>query len=231
MAEGWHNATQHITTQHSSCMLRARHCMRQPNTSNRHPPRTHQERPLRAPRHRLAVRQHVLQRDRQRGVVAVHHHAGGVAHQQDVHAGAVDLGRGAGGAGVGLGRQPTAACMLHAVAACGGCMHAACGGSVRWLGGAAICMHSSNRQPHRQIAPPSLHYPKPGQATHVHRRRIVVRRRHRDRLPAVVLGAQRAQRDGFDGGLLGARVDALLRVGGGRDLAPRAGERAGEAAA
>mmetsp|Transcript_25052 Transcript_25052/g.63510 ORF Transcript_25052/g.63510 Transcript_25052/m.63510 type:complete len:209 (+) Transcript_25052:682-1308(+) len=53
----------------------------------------HQERAPRAPRHRPAVHQHVVERDGQRGVVAVHHHGRAIAHQQDVDARAVDVHR------------------------------------------------------------------------------------------------------------------------------------------
>lgn len=37
------------------------------------------------------MRQHFIQRDWQRGVVAVHHHGGAVAHQNDVNVRGVDL--------------------------------------------------------------------------------------------------------------------------------------------
>lgn len=48
---------------------------------------------LGATRHRAAVGEHLLQRDRQGGVVAVDDHGGGVAHQADVDSGGVQMHR------------------------------------------------------------------------------------------------------------------------------------------
>ena len=47
----------------------------------------HQQRPLHAAPHRLRVVQRFVQRQRQRAVVAQHHHRHRIAHQHHVHAG------------------------------------------------------------------------------------------------------------------------------------------------
>jgi len=51
----------------------------------------HEERSLGAARHGAAVDKHLVDRDRERGVVAVDHHGGGVAHETDVDGGGVKV--------------------------------------------------------------------------------------------------------------------------------------------